>query len=60
MPNSARISALIDRIRALERYAHALQAPFGEGSEPKAAADRALTALSLVESALLYPPDLDA
>jgi hypothetical protein len=58
MPNSARIAALIERIRALERHANALKAPFGEG-EPKAAADRALTALSLVETALVDAPDVD-
>lgn len=58
MPNSGRISALIERIRALEGQARAIQAPFG-GGPAKVAADNALTALSLLAAALAEPPEED-
>ena len=51
-------SALIERIRALEGQARAIQAPFG-GGPAKVAADNALTALSLLAAALAEPPEED-
>ena len=51
MPDSEQVAALIERIRTLERQAHALQTPFA-GGDFKLAVDNALTALSMLEAAV--------
>lgn len=58
MPAPEQIPALIERIRALQRQAHALQAPFA-GGDFKLAVDNALAALSLLEAAVRDAPEDD-
>jgi hypothetical protein len=58
MSDSEQVAALIERIRTLERQAHALQAPFA-GGDVKLAADNALTALSMLEAAVRDAPEDD-